>query len=162
MDWAGITALITGVIMSLCGLVTAIATAHKSIMSSKKTSAEYKKIQNEHNVLQKDMEVTREGIIQAFTNAKFPTNYKIDLSNKVEKILNEWFIKLVDTIMAKDEIRTRLMIFISKILYNTAAYNKLTDEEKIELQNLLSSCQLINIDEPIEMPDNTPNTKDSK
>lgn len=123
--------------VEICGIVTAIAAALGSVFACLTSARTSKRAKKDCNELDNKVQMTREGFVKAFQETKFPTNFKIDLSNKVDKVLTENFAKFKAETLGYIEDYRKLLIFVSKILYNTAAYNKLTDEEKAELDNLI-------------------------
>ena len=135
LDWIEANATVIGLIFSIivgaCGAITAFATMIKAFNANKANKAQISELKNE-------IAVTQNGIVEAFKQVKFPTQWKIDLSKKVDAKFNELTDKLYSKLVNQDEAKTRLIIFMAKIMSNTAAYNKLTDDEKAELNALLT------------------------
>lgn len=129
---------ISAVVTGICGTIAAFATMLKSIQIGKLNKTQYDKLKSE-------VEITKTGIVEAFKTVKFPTEWKIDLSKKVDAKFDELSDRLYTKIVQNDEIKTRLMIYMAKIMSNTAAYNKLTDEEKAELNSLLTQINELEI-----------------
>lgn len=135
LEWleanVGSITLIFTVIVGACSAIAAVASMFKAVKTGKVSTAQYQELSSK-------IGVTQEGIVEAFKQVKFPTTWKVDLSNKVEAKFDELTNKLYNKIIAQDEAKTRLMIYMAKIMSNTAAYNKLTDDEKAELNSLLT------------------------
>ena len=131
--------ILCSVVIGLCGAVAAVASMIKAIKTGKISTAQY-------NELKDQIGITQQGIVEAFKQVKFPTTSKVDLSKKFDAKFEELGNKLYNKLVHQDEAKTRLMIFMAKILSNTAAYNKLTDDEKAELASLLTVVNELEID----------------
>ena len=131
--------ILCSVVIGLCGAVAAVASMLKAIKTGKVSTAQY-------NELKDQIGITQQGIVEAFKQVKFPTTWKVDLSKKIDAKFEELGNKLYNKLVHQDEAKTRLMIFMAKILSNTAAYNKLTDDEKAELASLLTVVNELEID----------------
>lgn len=87
--------------------------------------------------LQKQIEITREGIVEAFKTAKLPNEIKLSLTNKVDDML----VKVRDAIIVEfkknEGMRTTMMMMCLKILSFTHASDKLTDEEKKQIEDMM-------------------------
>ena len=144
LEWieanAELIGLICSVIIGVCGAAAAITSLIKAWKVGKISTAQY-------NELKGEIGITREGIVEAFKTVKFPTNWKVDLSKKVETKFDELSNKLYTKLATDDAAKTRLIIFMAKIMANTAAYNKLADDEKEELNSLLTVVNELNITE---------------
>lgn len=132
--------IVCSVIIGICGVITALFGVVKAIKTGKVSTAQY-------NDLVSKIDVTQNGIVEAFKQVKFPTDWRVDLSKKVEAKFEELSEKLYNKLIAQDEAKTRLIIYMAKIISNTAAYNKLTDEEKAELNSLLTYVNELEISE---------------
>ena len=131
--------ILCSVVIGLCGAVAAVASMIKAIKTGKVSTAQY-------NELKDQIGITQQGIVEAFKQVKFPTTWKVDLSKNFDAKFEELGNKLYNKLVHQDEAKTRLMIFMAKILSNTAAYNKLTDDEKAELASLLTVVNELEID----------------
>ena len=132
------SASILAVIMSLCGSITSIETLIKSLNF-------ITTLKSELAALKKDIQITREGIVEAFKEAVIPSEIKVDISKQVNKILNSAMSEFKAILINNQETMAKMMVYMLKIMKNTAAYNKLTDEEKQELNNLVSEDTIIEI-----------------
>ena len=83
------------------------------------------------------IKITREGVVEAFKTAKIPTEWKIDVSRKIDASLTKWREELVGLIKKDLALNTELLLFALKILSYTAASNKLTPEDKAKLDELM-------------------------
>ena len=114
---------ILAVVMTLCGNITSISTLIKSLNF-------ITTIKSELNSLRKDIQVTREGVVEAFKEAVIPGEIKIEISKQVNKILSDAMQEFKEILVNNQETMAKMMVYMLKIMKNTAAYNKLTDEEK--------------------------------
>lgn len=132
------SASILAVIMSLCGSITSIETLIKSLNF-------ITTLKSELAALKKDIQITREGIVEAFKEAVIPSEIKVDISKQVNKILDSAMSEFKAILINNQETMAKMMVYMLKIMKNTAAYNKLTDEEKQVLNNLVSEDTIIEI-----------------
>lgn len=121
---------ISSLVIALCGALTAVIGVVKMLKTGKISITELGK-------LKQDVNLTQQGIVEAFKSVRFPTEWRVDLSKKNIETIREEFNKLYKKLISLDEAKTKLMIYQAKILSKTAAYNKLTDDEKAELNTLL-------------------------
>lgn len=129
---------ILAVVMTLCGNITSISTLIKSLNF-------ITTIKSELNSLRKDIQVTREGVVEAFKEAVIPSEIKIEISKQVNKILSDSMQEFKEILVNNQETMAKMMVYMLKIMKNTAAYNKLTDEEKALLNTLISNDTIIEI-----------------
>lgn len=120
----------------LAGIV-AVAGAVTSVCAVVKMWKSEKRIKKTEEEMKEDVAITREGIVNAFKQAKIPNELKIDISNKVDKVLTDFENKVLEMFREQEQIRTALVLFCTKIMANTAAYNKLTETEKEALEELM-------------------------
>ena len=85
-----------------------------------------------------EIQITREGIVQAFQKAKIPTEWKIDVSKQIDKKLQEFADKLISIVKEHEEVRDLATLGILKILNYTAASNKLSAEEKAQIEEIIA------------------------
>lgn len=135
--------ILAGVI-AVCGAVTSVCAVVKMWKSEKR-------IKKTEEQTREDIAVTQQGIIQAFKQAKIPNDLKVDLSNQVIKLFTNFENKVLEMFREQEKIRTGLVLFCTKIMANTAAYNKLTDTEKEALDQLMKQ-----INEQDKIVDATP------
>ena len=131
-------------ILSSGGLYAGISGIVKTIKLNKKID---KTVDEKIGKVQEDIVITQEGVIQAFKQAILGNDFKISINNQIDKKLTDLAEKLISTIKENEELRTRLTVLTAIILKNTAAYNKLTDEEKGEMNLLVNNLgESINIE----------------
>lgn len=119
---AGMTAL-GSLVASITGLV-------KVFKTNQKINAEQAKTQTE-------IQITREGIIEAFKAAKIPNEWKVTVSKQVEAYLTKFRDEFITMFKENEQARDLIMISILKILNFTAASNKLTEDEKKQIDDLI-------------------------
>ena len=131
-------------ILSSGGLYAGISGIVRTIKLNKKID---KTVDEKIGKVQEDIVITQEGVIQAFKQAILGNDFKISINNQIDKKLTDLAEKLISTIKENEELRTRLTVLTAIILKNTAAYNKLTDEEKGEMNVLVNKLgESINIE----------------
>lgn len=96
-----------------------------------------KKVNKKTISLEQQLQITRQGIIEAFKSAKLPNEIRLSVITKVEEILTLATDKIIETIKKNEAIRTTANLMILKILNYTAASNKLTDEERQQIEDIL-------------------------
>lgn len=125
-------ATIVAILTAAAGLFTAVYNMTKVFKINKKVDT------NAENTKQ-DIQITRDGIIEAFKIAKIPTEWKISVSNQVNTILTQWRDEFIAILKESETTRDEIMTMILKILAFTAASNKLTEEEKAKIDELIKS-----------------------
>ena len=131
-------------ILSSGGLYAGISGIVRTIKLNNKID---KTVDEKIGKVQEDIVITQEGVIQAFKQAILGNDFKISINNQIDKKLTDLAEKLISTIKENEELRTRLTVLTAIILKNTAAYNKLTDEEKGEMNVLVNNLgESINIE----------------
>lgn len=135
------------IIIGLLGL-TGIYTSIRSIVMTVRNNKKFnKQLAEQQTEMKKEVEITREGVIEAFKQAILGNDFKISINNQLDKKLSDGLSKFVETITKNEELRTKLTVYNAMILKNTAAYNKLTNEEKAEMDMLMTNLgESINIE----------------
>ena len=123
-------AQIVAVLTAAAGLFTAVYNMTKVLKINKK-------VDQNAEATKQDIEITREGIVEAFKTAKIPTEWKISVSNQVNAILTQWRDEFIELFQKHEVVRDDIMLMIVKILAFTAASNKLSDEDKAKLDELI-------------------------
>lgn len=114
--------------------VTAVFTSIVGLAKSLKIG---KKVDTNAATTQQEIQITREGIVEAFKTAKIPTEWKVTVSNQLMQQLNKFRDDFIIMFKEQEELRTKLMVAAVKILNYTAASNKLTEDEKQEINELI-------------------------
>lgn len=117
-------------IIALSGLGVSIYNITKIFKMGKKV---------DENVMntQQSIQITQQGIIEAFKTAKIPTEWKIDVSNKIDSTLSAWKQDMLSEFSAKQAQTNAMLLLALTILDNTAASGKLTDEQRAQLNELV-------------------------
>lgn len=121
---------ILAALIASAGTVTSVCAVIKMWKSEKR-------LKKTEEQTKEDIAITREGIVQAFKQAKIPNELKLDISNKVMQVLTDFENRVLEMFREQEQIRTALVLFCTKIMANTAAYNKLTETEKEALEQLM-------------------------
>ena len=114
--------------------VTAVFTSIVGLAKSLKIG---KKVDTNAATTQQEIQITREGIVEAFKTAKIPTEWKVTVSNQLMQQLNKFRDDFIIMFKEQEELRTKLTVAAVKILNYTAASNKLTESEKQEINELI-------------------------
>lgn len=133
---------LSAIIISGLGVLGSFIALVRTMIGEKRVGLTLKKFGN-------DIIVTREGIVEAFKRAKISPDIKISLSNRMDKTFDKWFKRFESIQKKNEEMITQLMIYNTKILSYTAAYNKLTQEEKEHLKDLLN--EISDLDKTVEV-----------
>lgn len=118
-------------IVSLCAAIISVTTFLKSLKSERRT----REALNQNT---QDVQVTRQGIVQAFKDAVVTKDVKVSINAEVQKILNEFKAQVLNEIRGNESKRTQMVYWSLKILEYTAAANKLTKEQRTELNEILA------------------------
>lgn len=133
---------ILAAIGTLCSAVIAITSMVKALHSEKRVKAELMNVvshvQTELNQMGDTVTITRQGIVQAFKDAVVTKDIKVSINNQVKKILDEELAKFQEVINKSETRKTQMVYWAIKVLSYTAAYDKLTVEQKTEIDELLA------------------------
>ena len=124
-------AQILAIVTAVTSLLITITTFIKVLKSEARTTG---RLSN----FAEDVKVTRAGIVQGFKDAVVTKDLKVSINKQVEKILDARLDEFLKKITKSEEIRTKMAYWNLKILAWTAAYNKLTNEEKAEISELMA------------------------
>ena len=128
------------ILTGLSTLGTAAGVIYSIGRSFKIGSKLNKTIEETNNKIQ----ITQEGIVEAFKQVKIPSEWKISISSQVDKKLN-YFTETFMKQYQENEATKYLMIYLClKILANTAAANKLSEEDKAKLKSMLDEVDEAN------------------
>lgn len=108
-----------------------------------------KKFNINQNQVNNAIQITRDGIVEAFKKARVGTEVKVSLTNQLDTKLAAMEKRLVSIVTRHESVRTRLALENTKILSYTAAYNKLSENEKSQLNEVLAEAE--NIDNTVEV-----------
>lgn len=122
-------------LINIANTATVITAFIKMKMSERKTK--------------KDVEITQNGIVEAFKTAKIPSELKISLSNQLDKKFDKWSKEFFEEYAKNEEAKTNLIMASALILSYTQAFNKLDDESKAKVKDAIS--QITDYDKTIEV-----------
>lgn len=122
---------ITALLIAIAGLTTAIATLRKAFNTGKKVDIV-------NMTTDEKIKITREGIVEAFKTAKIPTEWKISVSKQVNETLEKWRDDFITCMKNNQSSTNAVMLMMLKILSYTAASNKLTEEDKNTINELIA------------------------
>lgn len=122
---------------TIVSVITAGAGLFASVYNIIKVLKIGKKVDANAEATKQDIQITRDGIVEAFKTAKIPTEWKISVSNQVNTILTQWRDEFLTLFKEHEFARDEIMVMILKILAFTAASNKLTEEDKTKINELI-------------------------
>ncbi len=118
--------------------IIAIASMVASSMGVSKSQKSEKRMITLGKTTQSELQITKEGIIEGFKAAKMNEEWKVSISNQVDKKLDDWSTKFLTLFEEHEKIRTELAIANTKILMLTQAYTALSAEDKEQIQEVIS------------------------
>lgn len=132
LDWlqispAALIAIITGgsaALVSIIAVITAVYTAKKA---------------------RKEYQITKEGVVDGFKQAVIPSKIQLDVATSLNKFMAEVFPKLEESVKNQISPLVSANLLMLQILANTAAANKLTDEQKAQMQQIYNYLSEITI-----------------
>lgn len=123
---------------SILACIVAVAGAITSFTTLVKTFRSEKRMNINQDQMKQDIQITQEGIVEAFKKSKIGSEWKVSVSNQIDKKLEAWSQKFLATLEEHEELRTKLAVANTQILAYTAAFNKLSEEEKKKIQDLIA------------------------
>lgn len=133
---------ILAAIVAAGGAVTSVCAVIKMFKTEKRVKASEAQTKE-------DIQITREGIVEAFKKSKIPTEWKISISKQVDEKLEMWAERFLTMFKEHEDLRTKLAVANTQILAYTAAFNKLSPEQQAELNELIK--QITDGDKTIEV-----------
>lgn len=132
LDWlqispAALIAIITGgsaALVSIIAVITAVYTAKKA---------------------RKEYQITKQGVVDGFKQAVIPSKIQLDVATSLNKFMAEVFPKLEESVKNQIAPLVSANLLMLQILANTAAANKLTDEQKAQMQQIYNYLSEITI-----------------
>lgn len=121
---------ILAAIVALSGAITSVWSAIKMFKTEKRVKIEQTETKNA-------IQITQDGVVEAFKRAKIPAELRVSLNEQVDKKLEAWAEKFLIMFAEHEKLRDDLMVANAKILAYTAAFNKLTVEEQEHINELI-------------------------
>lgn len=109
----------------------------------------YIKMKRSERQTKSDIQITQEGIVKAFKEAKLPSEVKVSLSNQLDAKFNNWSKDFLKEYEQREEQKMALILANAKILSYTQAFNKLDDETKAKIKDAIN--QISENDKTIEV-----------
>lgn len=109
----------------------------------------YIKMKRSERQTKSDIQITQEGIVKAFKDAKLPSEVKVSLSNQLDAKFNNWSKNFLKEYEQREEQKMALILANAKILSYTQAFNKLDDETKAKIKDAIN--QISENDKTIEV-----------
>lgn len=125
---ATLVAIITGGSGALVGIIAVIT----AIYTAKKARKEY--------------QITKEGVVEGFKQAVIPQNIRLDATSLMAKYLSTVIPQLEGSLKKQVAPLATATLLMLRILANTAAANKLTEEEKAQVQQIYNYLNEITAD----------------
>lgn len=123
--------------VEITAIITALGGAIGAIVSLIQVFKNNRKINKNNELTKQDIKITREGIVEAFKSAKIPNEWKISVSTQVNKMLVSFRDEFIKLYKENAEMSNKLLAISAKVLSFTAASDKLTADEKKQLQDLI-------------------------
>lgn len=123
--------------INIAAIATALAGLLGAVVSLIQVFKNNKHIRDNNELTKQNIQVTRTGIVEAFKTAKIPTDWKVSINNQVNKLLVNFRDEFIKLYKENVEITNKLLAISAKILSFTAASDKLTEEEKKQLNDLV-------------------------
>lgn len=137
---------------AILAMITAGASLAGSIYGIIKCFKTGKKVDANNEATKEDIQITKQGIVEAFKSAKIPNEWKISVSNQVNAILTSFRDEFITLIKENQAFSNDMLLMTLKILNFTAASSKLTEEEKAKIQDLIN--QIEDKDSTIDITEN--------
>jgi len=122
---------------AIAGVIIGIGSLAGAFYNIRKLFKLNKKVDAQSLSFDKQIEITREGIVEAFKSAKLPNEVKLSVVTKVEEVLGQARDTILAEIKKNEAMRTTMMMLVLKILSFTAASSKLTDDEKKQIEDMV-------------------------
>ena len=116
--------------------LTALGSLGVALYNFKQVLTMGKKVDENVANTNQSIQITQQGVIEAFKTAKIPTEWKIDVSSKIASTLTDWQQKIENLVTGKLAQTNQMLNMALTILKNTAAANKLTDAEKAQVEEI--------------------------
>lgn len=116
--------------VSLVTIIANVIYCTKSIAKAKRDAKASEK------AMQEQIAISKQYIEESFKTAVLPQKIKIDISEKIEKPIQEGLAKIGDTQNEQLQIVKQELLLILKILSKFTHTQKLTEEEQDELKEL--------------------------
>ena len=123
--------------VEITAIITALGGAIGAVVSLIQVFKNNRKINKNNELTKQDIKITREGIVEAFKSAKIPNEWKISVSTQVNKMLVNFRDEFIKLYKENAEMSNKLLAISAKVLSFTAASEKLTADEKKQLQDLI-------------------------
>lgn len=123
--------------VEITAIITALGGAIGAIVSLIQVFKNNRKINKNNELTKQDIKITREGIVEAFKSAKIPNEWKISVSTQVNKMLVNFRDEFIKLYKENAEMSNKLLAISARVLSFTAASEKLTADEKKQLQDLI-------------------------
>lgn len=123
--------------VDILAFLVACTGAIGTVFSSVKAVKTFKDVKALKAKTVEDIQITQDGIVNAFKLAKIPNELKVSISEQVDTKLETWAAKFLTMFEQHEKMRTELAAANTKILAYTAAFNKLSEEEKARINELI-------------------------
>ena len=134
---------------SILAAIVALSGAITSVWSAIKMFKTEKRVKLDQAETKEALQITQEGIVEAFKRAKIPTELRVSINEQVDKKLETWAEKFLTMFAEHEELRDKLAVANAQILAYTAAFNKLSVEEQAEINELIK--QITEKDKNVEV-----------
>lgn len=123
--------------IDILAFLMALASAIGAVFSSVEAIKTFKDLTRLKAKTAEDIQITQDGIVNAFKLAKIPNELKVSINEQIDAKLETWAAKFLIMFEQHEKMRTELAAANTKILAYTAAFNKLSEEEKAHINELI-------------------------
>lgn len=121
----------------LAGLATGTGSAI-AMYAGRKIFKFGKKVEKISSETKAEIQITKEGIIEAFKTANIPTDWKISVSNQLTEQLNNFKNAFIADYEKREAEKDKMLLLCIKILANTQSAGKLSEADKIAVNNIIA------------------------
>lgn len=121
----------------LAGLATGTGSAI-AMYAGRKLFKFGKKVDKISTDTKTEIQVTKQGIVEAFKTANIPTEWKITISKRVTELLTKFTENFMAEYQAREVAKNEMLLMCIKILANTQSAGKLSEADKITVNNMIA------------------------
>lgn len=121
--------------------VVALGSFSGALVSLSKLFKTERRLSQSQRQASRDIQITREGIVEAFKTAKISPEWKVSIDKSIDAKLENWSKKFLTMFKEHEDLRTKLALANTKILAYTAAFDKLSKIEQDKLRTVIAEAE---------------------